>query len=56
MSSLIRRIELKVLRAKKLVPQRHKAINRFKGIPYRNCIVLKRCELTGAILLWKKYH
>lgn len=36
MSSLVRRIELRILREKKLIPQRHKAINKKKGQPYRN--------------------
>jgi hypothetical protein len=55
MSSLVRRIQLRILRERKRIPQRHKAINKLRGTPYRNCLITKRTP-NGEILEWKRYH
>lgn len=52
MSSLIRRWELRIKRSKGLIPPRNKAINRFKGIPYRNGYFVGKGENKKFI----RYH
>ena len=54
MSSFTRRIQLKIMRSKGLLKPRYKAVNKYKGMPYRNCRVFKNAE--GEITHWIRYH
>lgn len=54
MSSLTRRIQLKNLRKAKKINVRHKAVNKLKGTPFRNCKVF--FDTNGNVSHWIRYH
>lgn len=54
MSSLARRIQLRIMREKKLIPARNKAVNRKKGQPYRNGYFVDQGE--GVEPIFVRYH
>lgn len=54
MSSMVRRIQLRLLRASKKLPERNKAIRRFKGLPFRHCKVTY--DKNGNVASWVRYH
>lgn len=54
MSSPLRRLELKLLRQAKKIPQRHSATRKRKGMPFRHCKLYYNVD--GTVSHWTRYH